>query len=234
MAILSLLAALSLSSVSRFRSQSEVQKARIEMVRIVTAITQYEAAYGRYPVSSEASRAADLFNEDMTYGGVLKETGTWVAGPGYLTDNAELMAPLLDLDFYGDGVPTINWGHLRNPQQIRFLEASLAPGTNAPPGLGLDGQYRDPWGSPYVITLDLNHDGRTRDAMYHNPAVSEDPARPGTGLYGLSKGVDSQGRPVFEATTAVMIWSSGPDRHLDTTQKANTGVNRDNVLSWYH
>jgi prepilin-type N-terminal cleavage/methylation domain-containing protein len=64
LAILSLLAALSLSSVSRFRSQSEVQNARIEMARIAAAVTECEATYGCYPVSREASRAADLFDEE--------------------------------------------------------------------------------------------------------------------------------------------------------------------------
>jgi hypothetical protein len=70
------------------------------------------------------------------------------------------MAPLLDLEYYGDGAPTINWGHRKNPQRIKFLEITFTPGTNASPGVGVDGQYRDPWSSPYVITLDLNRDGR--------------------------------------------------------------------------
>jgi len=29
-----------------------------------------------------------------------------------------------------------------------------------------------------------------------------------------------------------MFWSFGPDGKISTTDKANEGVNRDNVLSW--
>jgi beta-lactamase regulating signal transducer with metallopeptidase domain len=32
------------------------------------------------------------------------------------------------------------------------------------PGVGVDGVYRDPWGGPYVITPDLNGDGRDKTA----------------------------------------------------------------------
>jgi len=30
----------------------------------------------------------------------------------------------------------------------------------------------------------------------------------------------------------VMVWSAGPDRKYSSTDKANQGVNKDNVLSW--
>ena len=230
--ILAILSGLSLSAIHRTKVQSRTRQARLEMARMISAITDYESAYGRFPISFEASRQADQRREDITYGGVIQETLTWVAGPGYQTNNSEIMAPLLDLEYYGDGAPTINRGHVRNPQRIRFLEANALGGTNALPGLGVDGQYRDPWGSPYVITLDLNRDNRVWDAMYREPAVSENPAEPKQGLCGLNRGVDSQGKPVFEVPGTVTIWSAGPDRHLSTLQKANAGVNRDNILSW--
>ena len=56
------------------------------------------------------------------------------------------------------------------------------------PGVGSDGVYRDPWGNPYIITLDLNFDEKARDAFYRAVSVSQDPAssaNPKSGLNGL-------------------------------------------------
>jgi type II secretory pathway pseudopilin PulG len=232
-AILGLLAAMLLRAVGRTKTSAKAQRARLEMNAIISAVSEYESAYGRFPVSDEALAAVTPFSEDLTYGGVIEETHTWIAGPGpYLTNNCELMAVLLDLESYGDGAPTINDGHCKNPRRTRFLEANTMDGTNALPGIGVDGVFRDPWKSPYMITLDLNHDGRARDFMYREPAVSEDPLKPGVGLKGLVRTVDAEGRVFFEAPGPIMVWSAGPDRKVDTRLKANHGVNRDNLLSW--
>ena len=233
MAILGILAAMLLAATARVQSKTKVQRARVEIDQIVTAIMEYDVTYGRFPVSPQVRGLTATSDEDVTYGGVIEETGTWIAGPErYRTNNAEVMAPLLDLDCYGDGARTINQGHVLNPRRIRFLEAALVGGTNAIPGVGIDGIYRDPWGCPYVITLDLNADGRARDFFYREPTVSEDRQNAGRGLNGLVRNLDRNSNVVFEASVPVMVWSAGPDRHLDSTVKANEGVNRDNVLSW--
>jgi prepilin-type N-terminal cleavage/methylation domain-containing protein len=231
-AIIGLLTAMVLPAVSRARVKTKTQQARMEMAEIVAAITEYDAAYNRFPVSRDAIRAAAISNEDITYGGVIEETHSWLAGPGYLTNNSEIMAVLLDMEYYGDGAPTINQKHTCNPQHTRFILARQPGGTNALPGIGIDGIYRDPWGSPYVITLDLNRDGRARDIMYRDPVVSSDPITSQQGLFGLVKGADIEGKPAFELPGSVMVWSAGPDRRLSTKQRANEGVNRDNILSW--
>jgi type II secretory pathway pseudopilin PulG len=232
-AIMGMLAAMLLPALARAGVQRKVQQARLEMEQIVSAVTEYESVYGRFPVSDEALKTATELQEDVTYGGVIEQTGTWVAGPApYLTNNAEPMAALLDLESYGDGAPTINQGHVKNPRAYKFLNPAMPGGTNAAPGVGVDGVYRDPWGSPYAITLDVNGDGRTRDSLYRSPAVSEDPQGPGRGLKGLVQAMDLAGKMCFEAPVPVMVWSAGPDRQLSTTDKASRGVNRDNVLSW--
>ena len=33
--------------------------------------------------------------------------------------------------------------------------------------------YRDPWGNPYIITMDLNYDEQCQDAFYCQQAVSQ-------------------------------------------------------------
>ncbi len=232
MAILGLLVSMTLPVLQRVSNRGKVNQAKLEAGQLASALAEYKDAYGRFPVSRQALQTAAALDDDMTYGGVTLEGNIWIAGPGYQTNNSELMAPLLDLDSYGDGFPSINAGHASNPQRTRFLQPALAPGTNAAPGVGIDGVYRDPWGSPYVVSLDLNQDGRTRDFLYRQPGVSADPAQPGHGLRELVRSTDAQGNPVFELPGSVMVWSLGPDRLLSTTQKADAGPNRDNVLSW--
>jgi hypothetical protein len=36
----------------------------------------------------------------------------------------------------------------------------------------------------------------------------------------------------FQYHGKVMVWSAGPDGQIDPTINANTGVNKDNVVSW--
>jgi hypothetical protein len=36
----------------------------------------------------------------------------------------------------------------------------------------------------------------------------------------------------FQFHGKVMVWSAGPDGKIDPAAAANTGVNKDNVLSW--
>ena len=55
---------------------------------------------------------------------------------------------------------------LRNARRIECLNERLAGDTNSP-GIGPDFVFRDPWGSPYIITLDLNGDGKSDDCLYH-------------------------------------------------------------------
>src|SRR4051794_32731250 len=101
----------------------------------------------------------------------------------------------------------------------------------SPPGVGLEGIYRDPWGNPYVISLDLNNDEKAREAFYQKPAISQDPNNPNTGLNGLIKGTIATG-PVFEANSSVMVWSAGPDKMIEPNTPANKGANKDNILIW--
>jgi hypothetical protein len=139
----------------------------------------------------------------------------------------------MDLESYGDGRPTINKGHVKNPQHNSFLNAKLVSDTKSP-GIGSDGVYRDPWGNPYIITLDLNYDQRARDSFYSSAAISADPASsgsPGGGLDGLVPKVVG-GSTFYECVSPVMVWSAGPDKMIDPTVPANKGANKDNILSW--
>ena len=233
-AVIAILAALLLPVLSRVKVKVKTENVRMEMGQIATAINEYQSAFNRFPVSAEIANSVAALEEDYTYGGTFYgATGkVTVAGPGaYLKDNHELMAVLLDLEYYGNGQPTINNGHVKNPQRTKYLSPHLAMDTNSA-GVGPDGAYRDPWGLPYMITLDLNLDGTARDIFYRSPAISQDPGNPNQGLNGLVRKTDAQGNPTYEANVPVLVWSPGPDKHINTDIKANLGENKDNILSW--
>jgi hypothetical protein len=102
------------------------------------------------------------------------------------------------------------------------------------PGIGLDGTYRDVWGNPYIITIDLNFDDKARDAFYGTQGVSADPSdsnTPKRGLNGLIPRVIG-GNTFYEANSPVMVWSAGPDKMIDPNSPATTGANKDNIISW--
>jgi prepilin-type N-terminal cleavage/methylation domain-containing protein len=270
-AIIAILAALLLPAVVRAKVEAQKQKAHLEVAAIANAIHTYEADYSKFPVSAAAMSAASAVPtasggpEDFTYGtkgvqcvgpagvnamdtGFSTPSGLQpIISPGtYQTNNSEVMAVLLDVEYWPTTppTPTINVGHVKNPHKTGYLNATMARDSSSP-GIGQDGVYRDPWGNPYIITIDLNFDEKARDAFYRSPNVSQDPADANHGINGLIKKLDSNGSPVlingsavFEANSPVMVWSAGPDKLIDPntppfpTGRANAGVNRDNIISW--
>ena len=235
-AIIAILAAMLLPTLFGVTKRAKMKRAGIEMGAIVSAIGSYDADNTLFPVSKQAITAAASATggaEDYTFGMDFLVTQGVTQPPmyaSYQTNNAEPMAVLLDLEKYGNNVPTINAGHVKNPKRTPYLSAHFVSDTNSP-GVGLDGVYRDPWGTPYLITVDLNGDGKARDAFYRSPAVSEDPNdthTPRLGLNGLVRNANNQ----FECNAPVMVWSAGPDKKIDPTVPANQGANKDNILSW--
>jgi hypothetical protein len=155
----------------------------------------------------------------------------------YQANNSEIMAVLLDMEFWPNApaVPTINLGHVKNPHKTCYLNATMSGNTSSH-GVGSDGVYRDPWGQPYIITIDLNKDGKARDAFHREPGISADPNdtnTPKRGLNGLIPSVVG-GKIFYEASSTVMVWSAGADKMVDPGPgtPANTGANKDNILSW--
>ena len=210
-AIIGILAGILLPALQKVRGQAKVRQAKVEMNNLAAAIKQYEATYERFPASKATEQAAALVNGDVTY--------SYGAGPNM----QELMQILLDID-----LPTgVNVGHKRNPKQIRMLDAKQVTGSSSPGVSTTDWNYRDPWGNPYIVTIDLNGDGKCRDLFYGKSAVSG----PGTsGLFGLTSATGAG--DTYDLNNTVMVWSLGPNGLADAGVKANAGVNQDNVLGW--
>ena len=234
-AIIGILAGMLLPALAAAKKHAQVVKARAEIPGIVQAIEAYDQAYGRFPVSTAAQtqasqNAQNNLNPDFTYGGTFllpSGAATTVQTTGLFLTNSEVVAILMDITNYSGGGATINNGHVKNPQSTKFLNASMVSDTVSP-GVGADLVYRDPWGNPYVISLDLNYDDQCNDAFYSLDAVSKQSNN--TGYNGLvnPNGVANN----FQFHGKVMVWSAGPDGKIDPAAAANTGVNKDNVLSW--
>jgi prepilin-type N-terminal cleavage/methylation domain-containing protein len=213
-AIIGILASVLLPALASVKRRAKIHLARLEIGSIVLAISQYQALYSLPPVSREALASCTRGSPDFTCGTVRTDGSVLcqpkiinVGNSGYQSCNSEVMAILLDLDAY----PNVN--HLRNPQRHVFFTAKFASRSNAP-GIGPDGVFRDPWGNPYIITLDGNGDGICLDGFY----------------YPLSK---PTGKPL-EVRGSSMVWSFGPDGGAEPPPKGGLkeGANKDNILSW--
>lgn len=210
-AIIAILAGLILPAVTGVKKQAKVKLAKAEMNQIAAAIKDYEAAYDRYPVSKDAegyaSNAANPANPDFTFGGP-----SAVSVGGRVRDNSDVVEILLDMDF--NDPQRANYQHRRNPKKTVFINAKSSVGNG--PGVDANALFRDAWGNPYVITIDMNDDSKCHDAVY--------------GKIG-GKGLIPNGTR-FELNAPVMIWSMGPDGQADPNIGPDQGVNKDNILGW--
>jgi len=210
--------------------------ARGEMMALSTAIGAYYDVYGHLPISPATQREAA--SGDFTYGSTIKTPatlnpiGTMVGGTVVL--NSEVIAILMDFTNF-PGYPaqsTVNTNHCLNPQQIRFLNASMVSDASLP-RVGPDLVYRDPWGTPYFITLDLNGDGKCLDSFYGQRAVSQVNGMAAAGYHGLTNTIDADGKGDHcQWRGRVMVWSAGPDGKINPALPANEGENKDNIVSW--
>jgi prepilin-type N-terminal cleavage/methylation domain-containing protein len=232
-AIIGILAALLLPALAVVKVRAQKNQARLQIQDIVTAIQNYDSAYSRMPVSTPVQTlAVNTYKGQFTYGGsVLAPYMPGTIPASFITNNSEVIAILMDITNYPDGSgPTANVNHQKNPQQTAFLNARQVTDTNMP-GVGPDLVDRDPWGNPYVITINLNDDNQAKDVFYSLTKVSQN--NKNNGYFGLIDPTDPNGNDDnFRYHGNVMVWSAGPDKKIDPTLPANQGANKDNVLSW--
>lgn len=247
-AIIGILAAMLMPVLAAAKRQAQVMQARNEIQAIVQAIEAYDQDYGRFPMTSAEKTAAN--GTDFTTGYVPNPQlnyswpGAGAAGNIWSSDNnSNLVAILMDLTAYGNGAPTCNTNHIYNPKQTKYLTAKTSgydPTSNQPnPPSGVDntGIYRDPWGNPYVITMNASYSmdsgsvQGTSDIFYCRQAVSQQNGQ--AGYNALLNVTDAGGNGShFLFHGKVMVWSAGPDKKVDNNAKAINGANKDNVLSW--
>ena len=225
-AIIAILAGLLLPALAGAKTRAKITQAKTEMGGLETAIKTYESEYNRMPAhkAGEVAVQGNANFPDFTFG----TTGTQISTPGSVVPN-----PIIT----GIGGPTeennsalmsilmnrpvgANTNYSRNPRKIPIFTGKDVSGTD--PGVGPDLVFRDPWGNPYIISLDMNDDDKTFDGFYRKIADGD--------KVGLKKNPSVNND--YEANRSIMIWSLGPDKSADNTVGAKDGVNKDNVLSW--
>ena len=262
-AIIAILAGMTLPAIAKAKEKAQIAIAKKDLQVIIGAINSYSATYGRLPAAKDAQREIGPTCPDFTFGTAVAPNKPTIALPNgrgvalplivnsgttWQDNNSELVAILRDLTLtYGSIV--INQNHSLNPQAQDFLDGFKTlswardpvgnnPGVGKPGGIGPDGVLRDPWGNPYIVSLDLNYDNHCRDAYYRRESVSG--ASGDLGLNGLRRGspIDPADNSAdrFEASATVMAWSLGPDGQVGAPgslyAKAKEAFNKDNILSW--
>jgi prepilin-type N-terminal cleavage/methylation domain-containing protein len=228
--IIGILAGLLLPALGKAKIAAQVKIAKTEMSGLVAAINQYEGTYNRLPATNsytDAGGAADFTFGVVAGDGIGQVSGlaSSITGSQIVSSNTDIMLILLDIS------QRVNTNHLRNPQQHTFFEAKPVNDTSLPGVSTVDYQFRDPWGHAYIISLDMNYDDHVLDNVYGRRVISQQSGQ--TGYYGLVNTTDASGNGNnFQKSGQVMVWSLGPDGRADVSQKANSSVNKDNILSW--
>jgi prepilin-type N-terminal cleavage/methylation domain-containing protein len=261
-AIIGILSAVILQVLSKAIVRAKMTQTRLDVSQIANAIEAYDSFYGHMPVSSAVQQSG---SNNVTYGGAYTSAASagnqypnpsapgW--GPSafgyftpvglYVAGNSDVMAILLDQTNYPNTTTlTVNAGHQRNPMQKMLLSAKFT-GDTVSPGVGADLNYRDPWGNPFLISMDLNGDNKCEDPFYAAVTMSSSSGIVGgSGVNGLSYQA-SDGNYLFHGN--VMVWSMGPDgpynhapssfTYAPSTQApsgawAQNPSNKNHILSW--
>jgi len=234
-AIIAILAAMLLPAISKTKVKAQETNVKTEIGKIVQAINAYHSKYSRWPITAELLREADKAGSiDYTFGAYYQKTSPSdlyrirpAVPDSFVRTNSEVIAILMDMVKFPNGMDTVNKDHVKNTQREKFLDLKIENDITRG-GVGPDGVLRDYWGNPYIITIDANGDEKARDPFYSLKAVS-DPNTTGMGFNGLIKTTTGD---IYEVNSPIMVWSAGADKKIDPGVAANQGVNKDNILSW--
>ena len=123
--------------------QTLIRLTKLDCQTITASIKQYYNDYQRYPTRKEQKANTD--GSDLTYN-------------SEAASNSDAIVILMANSQLSD----VNQGHRRNPKKFRYFDPKMVEGKNSH-GVGSDGVFRDPWGNPYIITVDFNGDGKCCD-----------------------------------------------------------------------
>ena len=182
-AIIVVLAGLLFPAVQSVLERAKKVQAKNDLTQIVTAVNAYYTEYGKFPIPTSIT------------------TETALSG----SDAADLFYTLRAIGSSGGA----NANNAQNARQIVFMTPPNVKDTSNPrSGIGSDGQFYDPWGSPYQIAIDATYDTQI-----------DNPYQPDTGAGGA------------EIRQNAIGWSFGRDKKIGNAgDQKFTGS--DDVISW--
>lgn len=231
-AIIGILAGLLLPALGKAKINAQKKVAMTEEAGLVSAINQYYAQYTRLPASSAAVNAANSDggtggnSNDFTFGTVTNGGAVYNNVNGmpviqttnettYQNFNSEVIAILRDDAFFPESSNGV--AHIYNPQQTPFFNAKNVQDSISH-GIGTNDVFLDVWGTPYIITLDLNYDGKCFDYALNQMYQASATPTPA---------------PLLISGEAV-VWSLGPYwKSVNTSQSINSGFNKQSIVTSY-
>jgi len=179
--IIAVLMGLAFPVFSSIQNQAKKTQAKNDLIQIVTAVNAYYTEYGKYPTTAASDAAA-------TYG----------------SSNSNKLL----FDELRGVISTLN------TRQIVFISPADAK-DSANPRSGIAGatsakagEYFDPWGTAYSISIDWDYDNQVT-----NPYTADSGAGPA------------------KIRQGVIAWSLGKDQKGGSAAKTSTDSN-DDVISW--
>jgi prepilin-type N-terminal cleavage/methylation domain-containing protein len=236
-AIIAILAAILLPVLARQKINAKAKLAKLDCATIAQAVTQYNMDnIGRFP--TKPGEEMNTVGSDITFS-VHDDSSR-----GRAPHNSDIMIILSALEGLGDN-SDVNIGHGRNIKKFNYLGAKMTD-TEGNPGMGPNGMYRDPFGNPYVVTIDRNGDDKCWDWLYGDKNVSgtgpdHDKDGPGPdnnpeiGAHGLMRVGDDDANYGYVLMGKAMVWSAGPDQGIANGESALKGCNNanaDNIIGW--
>ncbi len=179
--IIAILMGLAFPVFQGIQNQAKKVQAKNDLMQIVTAVNAFYTEYGKYPTTANSDATA-------TYGS---------SNPNNALFN-ELRGVVYAL----------------NTRQIVFLSPPEAKDPANPRNgiAGLTsskvGQYFDPWGTAYFVSIDWDYDNQVS-----NPYTAD------------------TGAGAAQIRTGVLVWSLGKDQKGGTASKTSTDSN-DDIISW--
>ena len=94
-----------------------------------------------------------------------------------------------------------------NTRQIVFISPPEDSTQSNPKGkIGSDGQFYDPWGSPYSVRIDADYDNQVANPFGGNTGAGPDPIRQGVIAWSLGKDLTLGKNGKFTGSDDVISW----------------------------
>jgi Tfp pilus assembly protein PilE len=170
-AVIAILLGIAYPAFSLVMERARKTQAKNDLTQIITAVNAYYTEYGKYPLVAVAA--------DTIYG-----SGGTPNGDLFYTLRAVALGA--------------NAADVANPRKIVFISPPDAKDqTNSRSGIKTsDGQWYDPWGSPYNIEIDGDYNNQVANPYGGSGGAGSDPINLGVIAWALGKnGVLGGGAP---------------------------------------